>query len=280
MDYDTGKLRRSVVLMALPIVLLIAGGPAMAQQDASGKPAAVAASAQPEARAILMRMAAFLGGTPRFSVNVISAYDSVQASGEKIEFGETRKVTVSRPDRLRVDGERSDGARVLALFDGKSITVVDGAAKVYATAPQPGALDESIVHFVRDLGVRLPLAMLLLSRLPAELEQRVQSVGYVEKTGILGSPAHHLAGRTDSVDFQVWIADGGKPLPVRIVLTYRAAAGQPQFRAQFSDWNLAPEIADATFVAELPEGAQKVAFASQLPRATPAGRKTATKGAK
>jgi Predicted periplasmic protein (DUF2092) len=42
------------------------------------------------------------------------------------------------------------------------------------------------------------------------------------------------------VDFQLWIADGDQPLPLRAVLTYRREAGQPQFRAQFSDWNFEP----------------------------------------
>src|SRR5439155_816128 len=86
-----------------------------------------------------------------------------------------------------------------------SVAVLIGAVNnVYATAPQPGGVDQTIVHFVRDLGMKLPLAMLLVSQLPAELTERVQSVDYVEKTSIDGAPSHHLAARTDSVDFQVW----------------------------------------------------------------------------
>ncbi|MBL0010552.1 MAG: DUF2092 domain-containing protein [Nitrosomonas sp.] len=27
-----------------------------------------------------------------------------------------------------------------------------------------------------------------------------------------GVPAHHLAGRTETVDYQIWIPDGAKPL--------------------------------------------------------------------
>ncbi|KDR37498.1 hypothetical protein BG61_18125, partial [Caballeronia glathei] len=188
-----------------------------------------------------MKMAEFLGGTPNFRVGVRSGYDAVQPSGQKIEFGEYRTVTLSRPDRLRIESERSDGAKTLVVLTGKEIALVDFSSKVYATAPQPGTLDESIVYFVRDLGMRLPLAALLLNRLPAELQDRVRSVNYVEKTSIYGTASHHLAARTDTVDLQVWVADGDKPLPQRIVLTYKKAAGQPQFWAQFIDWNLAPQ---------------------------------------
>jgi hypothetical protein len=170
---------------------------------------------------------------------------------------------------------------MLTVFNGKEIVLIDAASNVYATAPQPGGLDNTIVYFVKDLGMRLPLAVLLVSQLPAELKNRVRSVDYVEKTSILGTTSHHLAARTDMVDFQIWVADGDKPLPQRVVITYKKDKGEPQFWAQFSDWNLAPEISDSTFVAKPPDGAQKVAFAAQLPRLSPAARKaSADKGAK
>jgi len=264
--------------------LLLAAGPACAQQPAPGKQAPAAAAeteTRAQARAILMRMADFLGGAPRFGVSVRAGYDAVQKSGQKIEFGDTRKVTVSRPDRLRMEGERSDGVKTLTVFNGKEIVLIDETRNVYATAPQPGGLDDTIVHFVKDLGMKLPLAVLLVSQLPAELKARVRSVDYVERTNIDGSPSHHLAARTDMVDFQIWVADGDRPLPQRVVITYKQAKGEPQFWAEFSDWNLAPVLDDSTFLAKPPDGAQKVAFAAQLPRLSPAARKpSADKGAK
>lgn len=257
---------------------LAAAAPAYAQQAApakaaSAKNAPAASPAQAQAREILMRMAAHLGGAEKFSVSLRAGYDAVQKSGQKIEFNENRKITLARPDKLRVEGERSDGAKTLTVFNGKEITLVDAASNVYATATQPGNIDTSIVHFVSDLGMRLPLAVMLLTRMPAELEARVRTVDYVEKASVFGTPTHHLAARTDDVDFQVWIADGDKPVPLRVVITYKKAPGQPQFWAQFADWNLAPAVNDATFTATIPAGAQKVAFAAQLPRATMAARK-------
>lgn len=278
------KAWRQAFCAAGAAALLLGAGFAHSQQPAPGKKAPVAAAvteSQAKASAILMRMGDFLGGAQRFSVSVRGNYDAVQKSGQKIEFGETRTVTLSRPDRLRVEGERSDGVKTLTVFNGKEIVLIDAASNVYATAPQPGGVDETIVHFVRDLGMRLPLAVLLVSQLPAELKDRVRSVDYVEKTNIHGATSHHLVARTDTVDFQVWVADGDKPLPQRVVITYRKDKGEPQFRAQFSDWNLAPEITDSTFLAKPPGGAQKVAFAAQLPRVSPAARKsTSDKGAK
>jgi hypothetical protein len=218
----------------------------------------------PEAKALLLGMAQVLATTERLSVTVRTAYDSVQPSGQKVEWNEMRTLTLRRPDRLRMEVERSNGARSLVVFDGKEISAFDEAGRSYAKAPQPGGMDETLVYFVRDLGMRLPLAVFFVSRSAAELERRVKSIQYVEKTGILGSPAHHLVGRTDTVNFQVWITDAEKPLLRRIVLTYPGTRGEPQFRADFSAWNLSAEAADSLFTFTPPADTRKVPFAAAL----------------
>jgi hypothetical protein len=237
---------------------------AMTRPETSATSQAVAEPA--EASAILMRMAKFLAETPRYSVKVQANYDVVQQSGQKIEFSEHRNVTVSRPNGLRVEAEHSDGERHLVLYDGKNITVFSQAQNVYAQTSKPGGIDEAVMYFLKDLGMRLPLAVLLTSRFPAEIERRTQSIDYVERTEIHGAPTHHLAGRTETVDYQVWIAEGAEPLPLRVVLTYKTADGQPQFRAQFSEWNRSPEVQDSLFTFAAPEGARKIAFLVELHR--------------
>ncbi|HVP09246.1 MAG TPA: DUF2092 domain-containing protein [Burkholderiales bacterium] len=234
--------------------------------------AAPAAADQARAREILMRMAAYLAGAPRFGVSLRSGRDAVQKSGQKIERLEHRRIVLSRPDRLRVESERSDGVRTLSVFTGREIVVLDATRNVYASTPQPGGIDASVDRLVRDLDLRLPLAALLLERLPAELDAGLHMVRYVEKTGILGMPAHHLAARAGADDIQVWVADGERPLPLRVVVTYRRSPGQPQLRAQFEDWTLAPAIDDATFEPRMPDGVQKIPFAAQLARARPAAK--------
>lgn len=218
-----------------------------------------------DAKGILLRMANYLAKAPKFTFNVSDTYDTAQASGQKIEFAATRKVTVSRPNGLHIEHEESDGDKNIILYDGKDVTVFSQTKNVYAQSAIPGGVDVAIKYFLKDLNMRLPLAMLLVTQLPDELERRTESLDYVEKTTIYGKPAHHLAARTETVDYQVWIAEGAQPLPLRVVLTYKLSEGQPQFRAQFSDWNFAPQINDAQFVFTPPEGARKIAFLAKLP---------------
>ena len=219
-----------------------------------------------KAEDILKRMAEFLAKTSRFSVNLSDSYDVLQESGQMIEFGDSRKITVSRPNGLRVEVEHSDGEKHLVLYDGKDITTFSPIKNVYAQAAKPGGIDAAVMYFLKDLHMRLPLAALLISRFPVEINSRTQSLDYVEKTVIDGTSTHHLAGRTETVDYQVWIAEGVQPLPLRIVLNYKTAEGRPGFRAQFSDWNLAPEVKDSQFSFTPPEGARKISFLAQLPQ--------------
>jgi len=164
------------------------------------------------------------------------------------------------------------------VFDGHSISVLDADAGVYAQAPQPGTVDDALVYFLRELRMRMPLALLFSTRLPDVLSRAVRSIDYVESTEILGVPTQHVAGRTDSVDFQFWIAEGERPLPLRVVITYPHSPGQPQFWANFADWKTSPLLSKDTFQFKPPPGSRQIAFAVQVQRSAEAGRRPSASG--
>jgi hypothetical protein len=56
------------------------------------------ASAEIDAKALLVGMAKKLAEARQFSVSIHMYYDVVQASGQKIQFGEVRKVQIRRPN--------------------------------------------------------------------------------------------------------------------------------------------------------------------------------------
>lgn len=257
-------------LRYLMFAALIAGvaPAATAAEPTSAAPAAAPGGSQQRARELLLGMARFLGAEQNFSVRLDAEYDVLQANGQKVEFGESREVSVQRPDKFVAVLRESSGRGDTMLFDGRNITISDAEAGVYARAPQPGDIDASIVYFVRGLGMRLPVAPVFMSRFAQELEARVREVDLVETTDRLGMTAHHLAGRTDAVDFQVWVRDGEQPLPLRMVLSYRNEPAHPEFRVDFADWNLEPRFGRKTFAFDPPEGSQQIVFAVQM---VPAG---------
>lgn len=244
----------------------------MTRSDAVSARGEVSQEVTPEqAKKMLMRMAQFLAKTRRFSVKLNDNYEVLQDSGQMIEFGESRTIIVDRPNGLHVDIEHSDGEKHRVIYDGNMITAFSPSHNVYAQVPKSGGIDEAVMYFLKDLHMRLPLAALLLERFPTELDRRTLTLDYVERNVINGTPSHHLAGRTETVDYQVWIEEGDEPLPLRVVLTYKTQQGHPAFRAQFSDWNLNPDVDDAVFSFTPPEGATKILFLAQFPHTAPGG---------
>src|SRR6266446_8778695 len=259
--------KRRWYLASLVVTLTILTAPVLSEQ----KQGSTQSPSELQAMPVLKNMSEYLAHAGRFSVTVRDGYDVVQESEQKIESGELRKVTVScpdrlrRPDRLRIEVERSHGQKDLVIFDGKDMTIYTANHNIYATTSRQRTLDQAIKYALDDLKIRMPLALMFLSTLPSELDDFGVSADYVEKTTITDVPCDHLAVRTaGGVDFQLWVAQGDKPLPRRIVITYKDENGQPQFWADLSNWNLAPDVSDALFAFTPPNGAERIQFLTEV----------------
>ena len=98
------------------------------------------------------------------------------------------------------------------------------------------------------------------STLPEQLKGQIEYASYVETNRLYDVPVDQIAARLKEVDVQLWVDQGAIPLLRRVVITYRNDPGQPQFRADFLDWNLRPETVDADFTLTPPAGAEEILF--------------------
>jgi hypothetical protein len=67
------------------------------------------------------------------------------------------------------------------------------------------------------------------------------------------------------VDWQIWLEDGPRPLPRKVVITYKESAGHPQYTSLLSNWNLSADVPDSAFAATIPKDAKKVEFGPAQP---------------
>ena len=221
-----------------------------------------------EAKARLVDMATKLAETKQFTVAIHMTYDVLQESGQIIEFEEVRDIQISRPDFFRVDAQQSDGDTGGLLFDGQTITQFSESQNVYSQVDRPGNIDEAIRYAVGELGVRFPLARMLVSSFPQEIARLTTDVNTVERNTLGPVATDHVAARTDDLDYQVWIGEDN--FPTRVVLTYLNSPGRPQFRADFSNWDTAPSLKRASFTYKAPDKSEKI------PTLLPVSSKTAT----
>ena len=83
---------------------------------------------------LLLSMAKKVAETKQYSVSMHMGYDVVQESGQKIEFSEIRKVTIDRPNHMRVDSEQSDGDISQFIFYQRGYA---GSSVTYVTVNAP-----------------------------------------------------------------------------------------------------------------------------------------------
>ncbi len=217
---------------------------------------------EPEALEAFKDMADYLAAAKEFAYEAESGYDVVQDSGVKVEFGGSRKVLVSRPNRLRIDSQRRDGVRGTLIFDGDNIWAHVPDENVYATAEQPGDLDEAIGFAVAELSIKAPLAELLSPDLYKDVSAELTSALYLGETVVAGVTCEHLLMSNDYADLQMWITSGEHPVLRRIVITYREEPGEPQYRTQFLKWEMSPKEAKGQLEFKPPEGAERIRFYS------------------
>lgn len=244
----------------LASVILLASTAAYSESDA-----AKAAAPLPTASAILQKMAKQLAQAPGFSVTIFSDYDAIQQDGQSIAFRNKHQVSLQRPSQLRIDATRSDGDQDMALFDGKTLTAYKSGDNVYAQVEKPGTVDGAVVYMVKDLQMTIPLARILMTTLPQELDALVASSSYIEKDVLSDAPTDHIVASLPDVDVQLWVTEGEQALPRKAIITYKHVPGHPQFRAEFVDWNLAPTFQPEIFSWTPPKGTEQIPFLAPVP---------------
>jgi len=213
-----------------------------------------------DALAIFRGMSDFLAAQPRFSFRAEVSYDVLQETGEKLEFGSERSFLVRRPDRVLVAARGRDGVEERLTFDGTTLTVAVPDEGVYASVEHPGNTEAAVDFLVDEMGVMSPLGDLLHPRLADEVASRIESSRVVGTASIRGVRCHHLAFSRSGVGFQIWVEQGERPVPVRIVVTYRDHEGSPQFSAGLAGWDFAPDVPDSAFAFAPTEAAKRVPF--------------------
>jgi hypothetical protein len=230
---------------------------------AVSQPDAPEPTLDPAALATLGRMADYLVSLPAMRLESEVEYDAVQPDGQRIEFGSTREIALRRPNRIRADATDRSGARRSLYYDGRQVALLDEVHDTFATAAQSGDIDVVLDYAEANLGLPMPLGELLSARLAAQITEGLVFAGLVGEETIDGVRCDHLALRNEDRGIQIWVEQGAKPLPRRVVITYEHAPGQPQFRARLAKWEVAPRLKDSLFAFEPPAGAERIAFNSR-----------------
>lgn len=207
---------------------------------------------------VMLDACAYLRSAERYSARYDVTFDDVLLDGTKVQYSRSNRVTMVRPDRLRLDINGDRGARSF-YYDGSSVTLYRPDSGLYATTQAPDDLDAAL-DLAEQKGISLPLDDFLYTRPCVALGEHLRTGTYAGLHYLEGDWYHHLLLATDAVDVQLWVAQGDEPEFRKVVITYRDAPGAPQYAALISDWDFTSEIDDAVFKFDPPEGVRQVAF--------------------
>jgi hypothetical protein len=264
------KLRYVVVIGAM-VCTSLAGIPPFAERGATAATPQKKPAISEEASAALLHMGqTLLAEQFSFQVRTIRVY--ADPDGDPLHIFHTMKVTVHRPNRLLAEISGDDGENKL-VFDGKNLVVFSAAQKKYLSVPVPGGTIKAMMEeAVGRLGVDFPLADFLTEAPNKAFLTGVTSGRVIDTVTIDGSPYLHMFfSQPPGIELELWLAKSDQALPKRLIVTYRNLAGQPNFIAEFADWNFNIHPSDADFTFQPPADATQVEL--KPPAATPAKRK-------
>lgn len=220
---------------------------------------AQAPSLDPAAVQILQRMTDYLGSLQKFSVHTQNTLEDELDSGQRIDIDVSADVVVSRPNKLLAE-RKGDLIDQSFFYNGESLTLYNPSDKVYATESAPGTI-EAVLDFAREsLGLIVPVADLVYRNAYTLLMQDVTFAVIVDKAVIGGVKCNHLIFSRPGVDFQIWVADSGQPLPYKYVVTDTGVSARLSVTTVMSDWNVAPTVGDAQFTFVPPKEAKLIQF--------------------
>jgi len=246
---------RNILVLGLLAVSLVAPR-TFAQAVPAGTSVPSATAVDAASIQALRDMGAFLQTLKRFHVSTEATGERVLADGQKLQHVATAELDVDRPNKLRAV-IRNAASRREIIYDGKTIAFYTPAQKYYSTVEFSEPIGALIDRLEQRYGVQLPLQDLFLFGTPMAQLDKIESAMNAGQDFVGDALCDHYAFRQGTIDWQIWIGTGGKPLPRKIVITNRADEARPQ-AVSLIDWNLKPTFNDSVFKFKPPKGATKI----------------------
>jgi hypothetical protein len=254
-------MRTGIRTWGLTALLLVSASGAIFSQESAPPP-----MIDPEADTVLRELSDHNKQIKTGVFRLTDTIDDVQADGRKLQFSHIREMTVSRPDKLKVETKGDVTNRTLWL-DGKTLTVLDREKNVYAELHEPGNIEQAIDTLQAKYNMSVPAADLLSADVYKTLTEGCDTIEYIGLGFVGEEQCHHLAATRPNIDWQLWVTPGDKPSVRKMVITYKRSPGQPQYTMQLLSVKGAEAVKDSLFSAEVPKEAEKIEFhPAEMPR--------------
>ncbi len=242
----------SVFILALILLSVIGAPRASAQYE-------TAPNIDPEAAALLQSMSNYLGSRSGYSFKAEIMYDEVISSGQKIQYNAESVTYLTKPDKFAVSYITDRGGYRL-WYDAGLATILEVPENDYSTAELPGTVDQALNNLTDEYKFAPALSEFLFINTYKTLTKSITSGVNVGPSRVSGTMCQQLVFRQRDIDWQIWIEDGKRPVPRKLVITYKNRPESPQFIALIKDWVSDKSIPSAAYKPEIPNINSRVEF--------------------
>ena len=201
----------------------------------------------PKALDLFKQMSATVGQAETVQFKAYALFDDFETSGVKYKRGLVQEVTIHRPNKLHYRTIEDNGTIREGWYDGQTFTVAQPQKRLYAQIKAPATLDE-LLDVIQDKSkIYLPTVDILYSDLYGQLKDHLLSGVYIGENIVDDNRLDHISFETTPADVQFWIEKGGIRVPRRIVLTFTAVKGEPEYLVIFRNWILNAFVNDGEF---------------------------------
>ena len=226
------------------IMIILSGGDSRSQIDSA-------------AIAILDKMSDNITDLESCRISIYMEYDQYDEKLGLVKHSDISDVYLKAPDKMLVK-KKGDGGMKNIYYNGKDITVYLENTRMYASAPAPPTIMETIDSVHNSLGIDFPAADFFYQDFTDNLIENSDIISYLGLTDVSGKECFHIAGTNDDQTFQFWVSNDANYLPLKLVIVYTDKQYKPQFEAVYSEWELNPVLPDSLFEFTAPEDAVRI----------------------
>jgi hypothetical protein len=186
------------------------------------------------------------------------------ATGQFLTFFVDTEVALQRPNKLRVN-VFGDVPGFQFYFDGAKVSAFDPQKNVHSVSGPLSTIDE-MLDFVTTRGhINFPSADFMYSNPYAVMTKNLTHAIVVGPSMVNGVPCEHFAYMEPGLNWEIWIENGKRALPLRMAMTYKQVPNFPRFMIEYKDWNLNPKLKADLFVFKAPANSRQIEFEIAVP---------------
>ena len=213
----------------------------------------------PLVRQVMDRTCTMISSAKTVTYHAEINFDSVLPSYVKLQYAAALDAAIKRPNRLAISYKSDLGAKEI-WYNGKTLTILDLAHRAYASVAAPDTIDAMLSQAAEEKNLSIPMEGFDFNHPCARIYPDIQRGKYVGINDVGGVDCYHFAFSQQEADWQLWVDHGKKPLPLKIVITYKKLPSAPQWAAVLSKWSFNRKLSASLFEPKVPKGVIKTSF--------------------